>query len=86
MTAGGDIIIVTDASVHLKPSWSLELKRRRGSMSRLVERRGNFTSIVLLVDGLMHREAEHFLKRIAAYMAHKWEKPYMYILPNVWIC
>ena len=32
--------------------------------------------IVLSVDGLLHREAENFLKRIAANLAHKWEKPY----------
>ena len=32
-------------------------------MSRLVEWRGNFTSIVLLVDGLIHREAKHLLKQ-----------------------
>ena len=49
----------------------------------VVERRGNFTPIVLSVDGLLHREAEHFLKRMAANLAHKWEKPYS---PNMWIC
>ena len=31
---------------------------------------------MLSVDGLLHREAEHFLKRMAANLAHKWEKPY----------
>ena len=41
-----------------------------------MERRGNFTPIVLSVDGLLHREAEHFLKRMAANLAHKWEKAY----------
>ena len=42
----------------------------------VVERRGNFTPIVLSVDGLLHREAEHFLKRMAANLAHKRDKHY----------
>ena len=27
------------------------------------------------MDDLLHREAEHFLKRIAANLAHNWESP-----------
>ena len=68
------LMLLLIALVHLKPSWSLELKRVYEQA--VVERRGNFTPIVLSVDGLLHREAEHFLKRMAANLAHKWEKPY----------
>ena len=50
--------------------------KKRVNEQAVVERRGNFTPMVLSVDGLLHREAEHFLKRIAANLAHKWEKPY----------
>ena len=50
--------------------------KKRVYEQAVVERRGNFTPIVLSVDGLLHREAEHFLKRMAANLAHKWEKPY----------
>ena len=28
------------------------------------------------VDEFLHRETEHFLKRLAANQAHKWGKPY----------
>ena len=51
-------------------------EKKRVYEQAVVERRGNFTPIVLSVDGLLHREAEHFLKRMAANLAHKWEKPY----------
>ena len=40
------------------------------------DRRGTFTSFVTSVDGLLHREAEHFLKHIATSIAAKWEKSY----------
>ena len=36
----------------------------------------NVLQLVMSVDGLLHREVEHFLKRMAANLAHKWEKPY----------
>eukprot|EP00731_Ephydatia_muelleri_P023462 Em0015g1045a len=48
------------ALVHLKPSWSLELKRRREFYEQaVVERRGNFTPIVLSVDGVWDCQAAH---------------------------
>ena len=46
-------------------------EKKRIYEQAVVERRGNFTPIVLSVDGLQHREAEHFLKRIAANLGHK---------------
>ena len=41
-------------------------EKKRVYEQAVVERRGNFTPIVLSVDGLLHREAEYFLKRLAA--------------------
>ena len=32
------------------------------------DRRGTFTPFVTSVDGLLHREAEHFLKRLAIHV------------------
>ena len=40
------------------------------------DRRGTFTPFVTSVDGLLHREAEHFLKRMATCVASKWKKSY----------
>ena len=40
------------------------------------ERRGTFTPFVTSVYGLRHREAEHFLKRMATCVASKWKKSY----------
>ena len=54
----------------------VHLKKKRVYEQAVVERRGNFTPIVLSVDGLLHMEAKHFVKRIVANLAHKWEKPY----------
>ena len=31
---------------------------------------------MMSVDELLHRESGHFLKRLAANLAHKWGKPY----------
>ena len=75
-------VVDTDAPSHhtRSPEAILESgakEKKRIYEQAVVEWRGNFTSIVLLVDGLLHREAEHFLKRMgmAANLAHKW-KPY----------
>ena len=74
-------VIDTDAPSHCTRSPEAVLKSGAKQKKRIyehavVERRGNFTPIVLSVDGLLHREAEHFLKRIAANLAHIWGKPY----------
>ena len=71
----------TDAPSHCTRSPEAILKsgakrKKRVYEQAVVERRGNFTPIVLSVDGLLHREAEHFLKKMAANLAHKWVKPY----------
>ena len=72
------ILILLITIIH-SPETILETgakEKKRVYEQAVVERKGNFTPIVLSVDGLLHREAEHFLKRIAANLAHKWEKTY----------
>ncbi|KAL5479542.1 hypothetical protein EMCRGX_G023072 [Ephydatia muelleri] len=74
-------VVDTDAPSHRTPSPEAILEsgakeKKRVYEQAVVERRGNFTPIELSVDGLLHKEAEHFLKRMAANLAHKWEKPF----------
>ena len=74
-------VIDTDAPTHRtrSPEAILETgaqEKKRVYEQAVAEQRDNVTPVVLSVDGLLHREAEHFLKRIAANLAHKWEKPY----------
>ena len=38
------------------------------------DRRGTFTPLVLSVDGLLHKEASHFIKHIATALSSKWDK------------
>ena len=69
-------VIDTDAPSHrnCSPQAILDTgakEKKRIYEQAIVVRRVNFT----VVDGLLHREAEHFLKRIAANLAHKWESP-----------
>ena len=55
-----------------------ELRTKRGYTNKqwkIVEV-GTFTPFVTSVDGLLHREAEHFLKRMATCVASKWKKSY----------
>ena len=74
-------IIDTDAPSykHRTPEAVLEsaAKEKKRIYQKAVEdRRGQFTPFVVSVDGLMHREAKHLMKRIAASLAKKWEKSY----------
>ena len=70
-------VVDTDAPSHRTRSPEAILESGAKEKKRVYEQAvGNFTPIVLSVDGLLHREAEHFLKRMAANLAHKWEKPY----------
>ena len=41
-----------------------------------MDRRADFTPFIVSTDGVIHREAEHFLKRLAARLADKWMTPY----------
>eukprot|EP00731_Ephydatia_muelleri_P004255 Em0002g431a len=40
------------------------------------DRRGTFTRFVLSVDGLLHKEASHFIKHMATALSSKWDKAY----------
>ena len=51
--------------------------------SAVEDRRGNFTPFVLLVDGLLQREVSHFVKRLSASLASKWEKSFSDVLAFV---
>ena len=44
------------------------------------DRRGNFTPFVLAVDGLLQHEVSHFVKRLSASLASRWEKPFSDVL------
>ena len=74
-------IIDTDAPSykHHTPEAVLEsaAKEKKRIYQKAVEdRRSQFTPFVVSVDGLLHREANHFMKRIAASLAAKLEKSY----------
>ena len=51
--------------------------------SAVEDRRGNFTPFVLSVDGLLQREASHFVKHISASLAFRWEKSFSDVLAFV---
>ena len=40
------------------------------------DRRGTFTPFVLSVDGLLQKEASHFLRHMAAALSFKWDKAF----------
>ena len=62
---------------HLMPFLSQAHWRRRECTKMAVEdRRGTFTPFVLSVDGLLHKEASHFLKHMATALSSKWDKAY----------
>ena len=66
-------VIDTDAPSHRTRSPEAILESGAKEKTKVyeqavVERRVNFTHV--------HREAEHFLTRISANLANKWEKPY----------
>ena len=65
------------AIAHQNQFLNWELRIKKSIYKQAVEdRRGTFTPFVTSVDGLLHREAEHFLKRMATCVASKWKKSY----------
>ena len=74
-------IIDTDAPSykHCTPEAVLESaakEKKRIYQKAVDDCRGQFTLFVVSVDGLLHREPNHFMKHIAASLAMKWEKSY----------
>ena len=59
------------------------VEKKRVYCSVVEDRRGNFTPFVLSVDGLLQREASHFVKRLSASLASRWEKPFSDVLTFV---
>ena len=59
------------------------VEKKRVYRSAVEDRRGNFTPFVLLVDGLLQREASHFVKHSSANLASRWEKPFSDVLAFV---
>ena len=47
------------------------VEKKRVYCSAVEDRRGNFTPFVLLVDGLLQREASHFVKRLSTNLASR---------------
>ena len=45
-----------------------------------MDRRADFTPFITSTDGVLHREAEHFLKRLAARLSDKWIQPYSQVM------
>ena len=78
-------IIDTDAPSYKHRTPEAVLKsaaKEKRIYQKAEDRRGQFTPSVVSVDGLLHREANHFMKRIAASLATKWEV----LLRNSWFC
>ena len=59
------------------------VEKKRVYRSAVEDRRGNFTPFVLSVDGLLQREASHFVKRLSASLASRLEKPFSDVLTFV---
>ena len=51
-----------------------------GKTQACADRRADFTPFVCSTDGAVHREGQHFLRRLAARLATKWEMPYARVM------
>ena len=49
------------------------------------ERRADFTPFICSTDGAIHREGQHFLRRLSARLASKWEMSYSRAMGFVFI-
>ena len=72
-------VIDTDAPSHCHraPNAILESSsqgKKRMYKKAVEDRRGTFTPFVLSVDGLLHKEASHFIKHMATALSSKWDK------------
>ena len=81
-------VIDTDASSYRRRSPvsvldSDVVEKKRVYRSAVQDRRGNFTPFVLSVDGLLQREASHFVKCLSASWASRWEKSFSDVLAFV---
>ncbi|KAL5473657.1 hypothetical protein EMCRGX_G028166 [Ephydatia muelleri] len=58
---------------------ALSQEKKRMYKKAVEDRRGTFTPFVLFVDGLLHKEASHFIKHMATALSSKWDKAYSMI-------
>ena len=59
------------------------VEKKRVYRSAVEDRRRNFTPFVQSIDGLLQREASHFLKHLSASLASKWEKSFSEVVAYV---
>ena len=59
------------------------VEKKRVYHSAVEDRRGNFTTFVLSVDGLLQHDASHFVKHLSASLASRWEKSFSDVLAFV---
>ena len=74
-------VIDTDAPSYRRRSPTSVLdsgatEKKRVYRTAVEDRRGNFTPFVQSVDGLLQREASHFIKHLSASLASRWERPW----------
>ena len=74
-------IVNTDAHSYVNRSVRAALEsaaamKRSKHKEACADRRADFTSFVCSTDGAIHREGQHFLKRLAARLATKWDMAY----------
>ena len=74
-------IVDTDAPSHCHraPNAILESssqEKKKMYKTAVDDRRGTFSPFVLSVDGLLHKEASHFLRHMATVLSFKWDKAF----------
>ena len=74
-------IVDTDAPSHCHraPNAILESssqEKKKMYKTAVDDRRGTFSPFVLSVDGLLHKEASHFLRYMATVLSFKWDKAF----------
>ena len=73
-------VVDTDAQSYIHRNTdailsSAEEKKKRKYSSEAEARRGSFTPFVVSTDGMLGREANFLLKRLAQRISTKWDKP-----------
>ena len=53
-----------------------EREKKKKYLSSCTEQRRHFTPFVVTTDGVLGREADHFIRHIAKKLSTKWERPY----------
>ncbi len=81
-------VVNTDAQSYVSRSVAAVLEstakaKKAKHRQACVERRADFTPFICSTDGVVHREGEHFLKRLAARLSGKWQKPYSEVMTFV---